>query len=56
MNTNDLHYSSFMAISKKDAKKIRTMLLELIQNTEKIIKGSGEEELHVLLFDYFNAI
>lgn len=55
INTNDinLHYSSVLALSKKDVLKIRGLVLDLIKEKEAILIPSPEEEIVVLNIDYF---
>jgi uncharacterized protein (TIGR02147 family) len=49
----NLHYSGVLAISKKDGERIKSMILDMLQNTEKVIIPSKEERLFVLLVDFF---
>lgn len=49
----NLHYSSVLALSKKDVLKIRTLILDLIKEKETILIPSPEEEVIVFNVDYF---
>ena len=49
----NLHYSSVITISKKDAEKIREHLLIEIESLKKTIKDSEEEEIYSLNLDFF---
>lgn len=52
-NDLKLNYSSILALSKKDAKEIRRLIIDLIRQKEKILLPSKEEELVVFNLDYF---
>ncbi len=52
-NTKDLHYSSIITISIKDAEKIRNIILEAIENIEPVILPSPEEEIYSICMDFF---
>lgn len=52
-NEFNLHYSSVLALSKKDALKIRGIILELIKQKEEILIPSPEEEIVAFNIDYF---
>ncbi len=49
----DLHYSSVMTLSKKDADIIRTLILDLIRAKETILGPSKDEELVCFSLDYY---
>ena len=51
----DLHYSSIVSLSKTDFHRIKTRLIEEIENCNKIISESKEEELCSLLIDFFGV-
>lgn len=51
---NKLHFSSVLAVSKKDLEKIKLHLLEAIKSVEKVIVDSPEEDLAVLNIDFFD--
>jgi uncharacterized protein (TIGR02147 family) len=55
MNPRNLHYSAVIGISQKDALKLRSAMLDLIQNTEPVIRESKEEAPYVLLMDFFGV-
>lgn len=50
---DDLHYSSVMAISHADYQKIKEHILKTLEETEKIIVHSPEEDGYVLGVDLF---
>jgi uncharacterized protein (TIGR02147 family) len=50
---SDLHYSSALTISKKDAARIRDGILKNFQENAKIVQGSSDEEVYVYCFDFF---
>lgn len=50
---DDTHYSLVTAISREDATKIRSMILECLEKSEKIITQSPEESLYGFLFDFY---
>jgi uncharacterized protein (TIGR02147 family) len=52
-NELNLHYSSVLVLSKKDAQKIRSLILDLIKKQEEILIPSSEEEMVVFNLDYF---
>ncbi len=48
---DNLHYSSVMTLSKDDFKKIKNILLDAIERTEKIMAPSKEEICCIMNFD-----
>ena len=50
---DDLHYSALIALSRKDAKRVRNMILEFLQATEGILMKTNEEAPFVLALDLF---
>lgn len=50
-----LHYSSVMSISKEDISQIKSLLINSIENTSKIVKESKEEDLFSLCIDFFKV-
>lgn len=52
-NSFDLHYSSVMTLSKKDALKIRDLILNLISDKEVILIPSPNEDIICLNLDLF---
>ena len=50
---DDLHYSSVVNISAKDAEKLKAFLMESLTGARKIIDPSREEVLHGLCLDFF---
>lgn len=49
----DLHYSSVLVLSKKDAEKIKDLILEFIRKKEEILAPSPEEQAVALSLDYY---
>ncbi len=49
----DLHYSSVMTLSKVDAFKIKDLILRLIEDKERILAPSPNEEIVCLNLDLF---
>ncbi|OFZ23352.1 MAG: hypothetical protein A2202_02540 [Bdellovibrionales bacterium RIFOXYA1_FULL_36_14] len=52
-NHSDLHYSSVVALSKKDAEKIKEVMLKSLVDIEDILRPSPEEEIYSISMDYF---
>lgn len=52
---DSLHYTAVVALSRKDAEKIKTMLVEFIETSRKIIAPSPEEKLIALALDFFRV-
>jgi uncharacterized protein (TIGR02147 family) len=52
-NTEELHYSSVVSISKKDREKIRSILVGAVEKSMQVVKDSAEEELCVICADLF---
>jgi len=52
-NQDSLHYSSVFSVSKKDAEKIRALLMDAILEGRKKILDSADEELFCLNADFF---
>lgn len=48
-----VHFSSVQSLSKKDAQKLRTRILEMIEEFNKISAPSAAEEVVVFNVDYF---
>jgi plasmid maintenance system antidote protein VapI len=49
---DNLHYSGLIGITKKDAAKLRAMLLDFVENTEGVIKNSDAEAPFLLCLDF----
>ncbi len=49
----NLHYSLTLGVSTKDAKRIRSKLLDLLQESEPIVRDSEVESPYVMLIDFF---
>lgn len=52
----DLHYSSVMTLSKKDAIKIRDLILELTKKKDEILIPSPNEEIICFNLDFFKVL
>lgn len=52
-NPEDLHYSSVVTVSEKDAYKIKSDLIEAIQKAKDCIKTSKEEKIFSFCLDFF---
>lgn len=52
-NDFDLHYSGALTLSKKDAIKVRQLLLKFLADKEEILIPSANEEIVALNFDLF---
>ena len=50
---DNLHYSSVISLSKSDVQKIKNILLEALEQGEKILSDSPEEEIYSLCLDFF---
>ncbi len=51
--TKEIHYSSIVTLSKGDLRKIKDLLIGIIQNVKAIVKDSNEEELCAFNLDFF---
>lgn len=49
----DLHYSSVVTISREDALKIQSKLIQWLSETKAVIRDSKEEDIYSLCFDFF---
>lgn len=49
----DLHYSSVVTLSELDVPKVRSVLIQAIEEVRKIVKPSKEERLYCYLLDLF---
>ena len=50
-----LHYSSVVSVATDDVLKIKSLLVKAIENTKKVVRESGEEELHSICLDFFRV-
>ena len=50
---DDLHYSSAITISHKDAVKIKAMLVDSLENIRKVVHPSFAEDLYIFNMDFF---
>lgn len=51
--SNDLHYSSAVSLSARDAQRLRENILRMLQENIAIVKNSVEEEAFVFNFDFY---
>jgi uncharacterized protein (TIGR02147 family) len=49
----DLRYSGVIALSRQDAARVRSVLLDALQKSEAILKETDEEAPYVMLMDLF---
>lgn len=49
----DLHYSSVVTMSEKDAEKIRKILIEAIESVRAVVRASPEENIYCYGLDFF---
>ncbi|MDA9951056.1 DUF4423 domain-containing protein [Oligoflexaceae bacterium] len=54
-SSDQVHYTAVFTISEKDAKKIHHSLVKLIDNLEKVVPASDDEQLYALCLDWFNS-
>ena len=52
-NLSDMHYSSVVALSRKDAEKIKEVMLKSLEDIEVILRPSPEEEIYSVSMDFF---
>lgn len=55
LDNEDVHYTSVCTLSRKDAQKLKQMLLEFIDHGRELIAPSAEEELYCLTCDWFRV-
>ena len=48
-----MHYSSVVALSRKDAEKIKEVMLKSLEDIEVILRPSPEEEIYSVSMDFF---
>lgn len=53
---HDLHYSSAVTLSARDAEKIKELLIRNLKEMNTVIAASKEEVIYGLNFDFFNLI
>ncbi len=51
--TTNLHYSSVVSMSRDDAFKVREVLTQAIEQTRKVVRSSGDEEIFHYSMDLF---
>lgn len=50
--SRNIHFSSILALSRKDVKKIESILLNAIEDSEKVLIPSPEEAAYLLCLDF----
>lgn len=50
----DLHYSGVVSLSRSDVIKIKNLLLDVVKDSQAVIKDSKEEELCSMVIDFFS--
>jgi len=50
---DDLHYSSVVTLSEKDAVQVKELIVSVIQNVKSIVRDSKEESLQCFSLDFF---
>jgi hypothetical protein len=53
MSAKNLHFTSIIGMSKRDAKVIRKKILKLLQEVEKDVQASEPEAPFVMSIDYY---
>jgi len=51
---NDVHYSSVVSLSRKDAMRIAELFIETIKKSKAIVRDSKEEDIRCLSLDFFS--
>ncbi len=51
--TRNVHYSSVLSLAEDDIEQIRTLFLDMLEKSEKILKNSKDEVLCGFNFDLF---
>ncbi len=49
----DLHFSTAVSLTRKDADTIRTMILDFVKEATNVVRGSAEEDLFAMTLDWF---
>lgn len=55
-NRNDIHYSTVSTLSKVDAQKLRSEMLQLIERYVETVRPSEEEVMYGFNIDFYNLI
>ncbi|HAR43654.1 MAG TPA: hypothetical protein DCS07_13655 [Bdellovibrionales bacterium] len=53
--TDDLRYSLVLSVSRKDADRVKALILDMIQKTEPILKESGDEAVYSMSLDFYEV-
>jgi uncharacterized protein (TIGR02147 family) len=53
MDSQGLHYSGVIGVSRADAKRIRTYLLDVLQKSEAVLRDSKEEAPYLMAMDFY---
>ena len=48
-----LNYSGVIGVSRADAERIKALFLDAVENTERLLRESPEEEAYILICDFF---
>ncbi len=54
VHASDLHYSAVFSLSREGAEKVRTLLLEVLQESEPIIRNGKDETVYAMALDWFH--
>ncbi|MGZ3737546.1 MAG: TIGR02147 family protein, partial [Bdellovibrionota bacterium] len=54
-SSSELHYSTAVVISEKDAEKIKRQLLDAIEKNREMVRQSGNDELFCVNVDFFRV-
>ena len=52
--TEDVHYAAAVTLSRKDAFKVKDLIIENLKNMNKLISDSKEEEVYCFTTDFFH--
>jgi uncharacterized protein (TIGR02147 family) len=52
---SDVHYSSVITVSKRDAVKLKEMLIGVLRSADEVIRDSREETLQCFSLDFFEV-
>ena len=51
----NLHFSGLLALSYQDAEKVKSLILKLISENERILKNTSEEAVFCVGIDFFKV-
>jgi hypothetical protein len=55
-NNEDMHFSSIFTLDKKSLEQVRTILLESIEKSHKVIHAGGTDEMYGITIDLFEVV